>query len=206
MDSKIDVKIFGQIYTVAGGDSADYILKIAGYVDKKMKEIGNALNTSSMPDLSVLAALNIADDYYKVLDGIVSNDQEVNKLKADVDNYAKLWEEAKNGFSQLKIDSQSAFIKQEAMEGTIREQDAEIVLLKGKIEGLEIEKEALTTKLESTKEKLDKNVSSQKDSSGEMKELMEKTKELETNFFDVQMENIQLKSELEKFKKNVVEW
>jgi len=59
----VRVEIFDQAYNLRGSD-AEYILKLAEYVDAKMRAVAEATNTIDTARLAVLAALNIADEYH----------------------------------------------------------------------------------------------------------------------------------------------
>jgi cell division protein ZapA len=61
----IEVNIFGHDYTVKTDADAEYIQKIASYVDEKMGEILRSTKTVSTLNVAILAALNIADDFFK---------------------------------------------------------------------------------------------------------------------------------------------
>ena len=62
-NSSVRVEIFDQPYNLRGSD-ADYILKLAEYVDGKMRAVAEATATVDTMRLAVLAALNIADEYH----------------------------------------------------------------------------------------------------------------------------------------------
>src|SRR5437879_9664420 len=59
----VRVEIFDQAYNLRGSDP-EYILKLAEYVDAKMRAVAEATNTIDTARLAVLAALNIADEYH----------------------------------------------------------------------------------------------------------------------------------------------
>lgn len=59
----VRVEIFDQAYNLRGSDP-QYILKLAEYVDSKMRTVAEATNTIDTVRLAVLAALNIADEYH----------------------------------------------------------------------------------------------------------------------------------------------
>jgi len=59
----VRVEIFDQVYNLRGTD-ADYILKLADYVDGKMRAVSEQTATVDSVRLAVLAALNIADEYH----------------------------------------------------------------------------------------------------------------------------------------------
>jgi cell division protein ZapA len=62
-NSSVRVEIFDQAYNLRGSDP-EYILKLAEYVDSKMRAVAEATNTIDTVRLAVLAALNIADEYH----------------------------------------------------------------------------------------------------------------------------------------------
>lgn len=62
----IQVQIFGQTYKVRGEEERAYIEELARYVDSKMKSISASTNTSDSLKIAILAALNIADEYFKL--------------------------------------------------------------------------------------------------------------------------------------------
>ncbi len=62
-NASVRVEIFDQAYNLRGSDP-EYILKLAEYVDAKMRAVAEATNTIDTVRLAVLAALNIADEYH----------------------------------------------------------------------------------------------------------------------------------------------
>ena len=81
----VRVEIFDQAYNLRGTDH-DYILKLAEYVDTKMRAVAEATNTVDTARLAVLAALNIADEYHllrKRVDGGATDYQKRAHLLAD---------------------------------------------------------------------------------------------------------------------------
>jgi cell division protein ZapA len=62
-NGSVRVEIFDQAYNLRGSD-AEYILKLAEFVDTKMRAVAEATNTIDTARLAVLAALNIADEYH----------------------------------------------------------------------------------------------------------------------------------------------
>ncbi len=59
----IRVEIYDQVYNLRGVD-ADYILRLAEFVDSKMRNVAEQTSTIDSLRLAVLAALNIADEYH----------------------------------------------------------------------------------------------------------------------------------------------
>ena len=64
-ESFVRVTIFGQDYTVKAPADSTYIKSIAKYVDEKMREVQQGLSDpQSTTRISMLAAMNIADEYF----------------------------------------------------------------------------------------------------------------------------------------------
>jgi len=59
------VNINGQEYVVKG-EAPEYIQMLASYVDKKMRQVNQKFPHYPPVKVAVLAALNIADELYKV--------------------------------------------------------------------------------------------------------------------------------------------
>ena len=62
-NGSVRVEIFDQVYNLRGSD-AEYIVKLAEYVDGKMRAVSEQTATVDSVRLAVLAALNIADEYH----------------------------------------------------------------------------------------------------------------------------------------------
>src|SRR5580692_6650750 len=71
-NSSVRVEIFDQPYNLRGSDP-EYILKLAEYVDSKMRAVSEQTHTVDTARLAVLAALNIADEYH-----LIKRNQDVN--------------------------------------------------------------------------------------------------------------------------------
>ena len=61
--NSVRVEIFDQAYNLRGSDS-EYIMKLAEYVDAKMRAVAEQTHTVDTVRVAVLAALNIADEYH----------------------------------------------------------------------------------------------------------------------------------------------
>jgi cell division protein ZapA len=85
-NTSVRVEIFDQAYNLRGSDP-DYILKLAEYVDAKMRAVAEQTNTIDTVRLAVLAALNIADEFHLLkrrAEGGPSNYQQRASKLADV--------------------------------------------------------------------------------------------------------------------------
>ena len=151
-DTRVKVRIYGQDYTIAGDREADTIREIAEYVDGKMKEIGKNFATNAQGSLAVLAAINIADEYFSAKEQIAELTAAKEQMERDAQHYLKMWDEAKKSFMQYK--ESAARTNEEKKEAEER-----------------------------------------------YRQLQEKCSEFENSFFDIQMENIRLKNELDRYRR-----
>jgi cell division protein ZapA len=67
MGEKVKVKIKERDYIVKGSDDREQILKVAAYVDKKLKEISGSKKGLSEDKTAILAAFDIAGDYFQLI-------------------------------------------------------------------------------------------------------------------------------------------
>jgi cell division protein ZapA len=64
----VSVEIGGLNYPIRTGLDTDYVLKIAAYVNERMRAVGDVTPTGDLVRLAVLAALNIADELFRCRD------------------------------------------------------------------------------------------------------------------------------------------
>jgi cell division protein ZapA len=69
MKNLIRVEILGREYTVKSDEGEERVKAIADYVNRKIKEVSESGQTVSTLNLAILAALNIANDYFKAVEG-----------------------------------------------------------------------------------------------------------------------------------------
>ncbi|HEY7413378.1 MAG TPA: cell division protein ZapA [Vicinamibacteria bacterium] len=65
----VHVEIFGQTYAVRAGADPEYIQKLAAFVDEAMREVSRSGGAVDSVRIAVLAALNIADEVFRLRDG-----------------------------------------------------------------------------------------------------------------------------------------
>ena len=68
MKKALDVEILGQKFTISSDAEEGYMLKVADYVDGKMQELMRSSKPVAKSNVAMLAALNIADEYYRLRD------------------------------------------------------------------------------------------------------------------------------------------
>ncbi|HXV61705.1 MAG TPA: cell division protein ZapA [Vicinamibacteria bacterium] len=64
-DNLVSVVIFDRSYKVRAEEDPAYIEELARYVDTKMKTIAGSTATTDSLKVAILAALNIADEFFK---------------------------------------------------------------------------------------------------------------------------------------------
>ena len=64
MQNRVTVTVGGLSYTLLAAEGADYVRRVADYVNAKMKETAGGAKISQM-DCAILTAFNIADDRFK---------------------------------------------------------------------------------------------------------------------------------------------
>ena len=78
---KVVVEIFGETYPLKSDEPADYVRRLAKLVDDNKRDVAKKTRSFSGTKIGVLAALHLADEYYK--------------LKKDYDELLALLEEPK---------------------------------------------------------------------------------------------------------------
>ena len=68
MKNLVRVEILGREYVVKSDEEQARVEKIAAYVNQMIREISGGPQGVSTLNAAILAALNIADDYFRVLE------------------------------------------------------------------------------------------------------------------------------------------
>jgi cell division protein ZapA len=66
MNARVKVNIYGNDYSIMGEAEPEYVLKLAEYINTKMKEIGKTIASGNTAQIAILTALNIADEYFQL--------------------------------------------------------------------------------------------------------------------------------------------
>src|SRR5688572_8054852 len=67
--SLVTVEIFGQSYSLNAGADPAYVQQLAAHVDAQMREVGKSAGAVDSLRVAVLAALNIADECFRLRGG-----------------------------------------------------------------------------------------------------------------------------------------
>ena len=60
----VQVNIYGEEYFIRSNGDTEYIREIAGYLDRKMRNIADKISDKSPARVAILAALNIAEELF----------------------------------------------------------------------------------------------------------------------------------------------
>lgn len=201
--NRVTVKIYGQEYTISGDKPREHIMRVADHVNTKMHEIARALPGGSVSSLAVLSAVNVADDYFSTMEKLSAMRLQNEQLEKDSKHYVQLWDEAKKSFLQYKEDAQASIEQKEELQRLFNERTVELDRLTASYRQLEEKYTALLAKNEELSGRLKSQQEDKVTESEVMKELEAKCKDMENSFFDLQMENIRLKGDLDRYKKIV---
>ena len=157
--NKVTVKINGIDYNLKGDESADYLTEIAGYVDKKLKNLIDSNKKLSTSSAAILTAMNSADEMFKekedakeiknqfaLLKSQISylekHNKELDDKVSDLDNQIKNQEGNINNELQIKISKLNEELnnKENILNSLNKEKDSLEEDLKRKIKILEDEK------------------------------------------------------------------
>ncbi len=96
------VKICGKEYVMAGYESEEYIHKVAICVDRKMSELKAQYVNLNSATLSVLTAINVADDLLKLQEQFDALSKQYDELK---DENKKIRAESSKEVSHSNVSS-----------------------------------------------------------------------------------------------------
>ena len=197
---KVTVRIYGQEYTFASEKPRERIITAANHVDEVIRKLVGQGASGSVARLSMLAAVNITEQLYEERDAQAQGDREKDQLKKDVGHFQQLWEEAKRSHLQYKEDAKAVQGQKDSLQERLNEKAIEVDSLIRKAEEKETLVRRLEADLEAANDKL-RNMSYQSEEGSEqLRELRDRLKEVEGNYFELQMENIQMKGDLEHYR------
>ncbi len=195
--TKVSVKIYGQEYKISGDAPREYIIQLADYVDSKIVEVAANMKQYTTPMITVLAAVNIADEYYKARKKVNDMQSEMNRQAIEMKNKNHFLEKAKDSYIQFKEESEKCRQQINIMEKDLDEKNRQYDDLIKDFQDLKnknADAEQKNKKLSDIVTELKKDLETKKNEIDELKQI---NQELENNYFDTQMLNVQLKKEIE---------
>lgn len=126
MSAKTDTEVIigGKVLTVSGNESAEYLQRVAAYINSKINEYTkmDSFKRQSVDKQNMLIHLNIADDYFKAKNQIELLEQD---LKAKENELYELKHELIA--TQIKLDNTTKSLKESQEQ--VNEQSKQIVRL-----------------------------------------------------------------------------
>jgi cell division protein ZapA len=87
-DNIIEIEIYGQKYKirVKGEEDEKYISHLTSYVDQKMHEVAVKSKSADGLKIAVLAALNIADDFFTVQNRLDQLNEVIGHMESEIES------------------------------------------------------------------------------------------------------------------------
>lgn len=86
----VHVEIHGNRYPIRSGLDPAYVAELAAYVDEKMRLAAREAPAADTMRLAVLAALNIADEYFRACDDVQSDQAALTRRAAALERILDL--------------------------------------------------------------------------------------------------------------------
>ncbi|MCX7771605.1 MAG: cell division protein ZapA [Clostridia bacterium] len=117
--NKVTVRIAGNEYVISGAESAEYIQKIAMFVDRKLHEITKRNHLLSTSMAAVLASVNMADEMFHLSEALSKTDFELTDLK-------KKHQELKDELQRVKADNAKLKERESQLQIELTKREAEL--------------------------------------------------------------------------------
>jgi cell division protein ZapA len=82
--NKVTVTIAGREYTIVSNEAEEYLQRLAEHLDKKVTELAYSNNQITLQMATVLAAVNVTDEYFKSIETADNLRQQVGQYIEDV--------------------------------------------------------------------------------------------------------------------------
>ena len=129
--NRVTIKINGVEYNLKGRENEEYLVKVANYVDSKVKDIQNSSKGLSSTAVATLASLNISDELFKAdieIESLLKKNtsleernntlkERIKELKDSIEerdfNNLRIIEELKNKITELEENKNSEELREE---------------------------------------------------------------------------------------------
>jgi cell division protein ZapA len=81
MKNQVRVEILGREYTIRSDEGEERVKKIAEYVDEKLKKISESTRATSTLNAAILAAMDIANEYFEAQERRTNLYQRVEEIE-----------------------------------------------------------------------------------------------------------------------------
>lgn len=102
---RVLVKVNDQEFTVVSKEEEDYVVELARYVDENIRDILTKNSKLSRNMAYILAAFNIADNFYKEREVLESFKREAKEPMENCERYGLELKELKEKYEKLKEES-----------------------------------------------------------------------------------------------------
>ncbi len=85
MKREVRIDVAGQGLTIRSEGNEEYLKSLARYVDERIKELSRGQGGTTTLSLAILAALNIADEYHKLLDAQEAVNRRLHNLVGELE-------------------------------------------------------------------------------------------------------------------------
>jgi cell division protein ZapA len=104
MDKVIEIEIYGQKYRirVKGEEDEKYISHLTSYVDQKMREVAVKSKSVGVLKVAVLAALNIADEYFLCQKNLDQLNEVIGLMENEIESLEVLAFRNENTYENLE--------------------------------------------------------------------------------------------------------
>lgn len=166
--NRVIVKILGQEYTIVGDEPREFMQRVSNYVDDKMNEIAAKNKKFSTAMVAVLTAINIGDEYFKMLDEHkelkVEHGRPVEELEkakellesytAEIDKRKKEYQELIDEYEKMKANFMEIEVNHSALKEVVNQLSYESNIKDSKLKKAEKINEDLKNKLVQSEVKL----------------------------------------------------
>ena len=104
IDKVIEIEIYGQKYRirVKGEEDEKYISHLTSYVDQKMREVAVKSKSVDVLKVAVLAALNIADEYFLCQKNLDQLNEVIGQMENEIESLEVLNFRDENTYKNLE--------------------------------------------------------------------------------------------------------
>ncbi len=102
----IRVEIYNQTYNIRSDGDNEYVLRLAEYVDSKMREISSGTFTVDSLKVAILAALHIADEYHQLKRQLENTDAQLASRSAECAEILDKFLKQKDPVPQQEIETE----------------------------------------------------------------------------------------------------
>jgi len=104
IDKIIEIEIFGQKYKirVKGEEDEKYISHLTSYVDQKMNEVAVKSKSVDALKIAVLAALNIADEYFSAQKKLDQLNEVIGQMETEIESLEDQLSKSENTYKNIE--------------------------------------------------------------------------------------------------------